>query len=183
MYKRQPIFLPLVVFQRCQDKTVFADVMLAIDTSGSMAQPAADGQRTRLQVAAEAATQFVTLLLTERGNQAGVVTFDSDARVLAPLTGDAAQLQNILAGLQSVQGTRIDRGLQEAAAELAGPRAQPGSNRVIVLLTDGRVDIDPQLVVGAADAAKAVGITVVAVGLGSDTDVDFDLLGLSLIHI
>ncbi|MFI0608037.1 MAG: VWA domain-containing protein [Anaerolineae bacterium] len=173
----EPIFLPLVVFQRCQDKTVFADVMLAIDTSGSMAQPAADGQRTRLQVAAEAATQFVTLLLTERGNQAGVVTFDSDARVLAPLTGDAAQLQNILAGLQSVQGTRIDRGLQEAAAELAGPRAQPGSNRVIVLLTDGRVDIDPQLVVGAADAAKAVGITVVAVGLGSDTDVDFDLLG------
>ncbi len=173
----EPIFLPLVVFQRCQDKTVFADVMLAIDTSGSMAQPSADGQRTRLQVAAEAATQFVTLLLAEQGNQAGVVTFDQDARLLAPLTGDAAQLQMVLAGLQSVHGTRIDRGLQEAAAELSGPRAQPEGNHVIVLLTDGRVDIDPQQVVAAADIAKGAGISVVAIGLGSDADVDFDLLG------
>jgi Mg-chelatase subunit ChlD len=172
----EPIFLPLVVFQRCQDKTVFADVVLAIDTSGSMAQPSADGQRTRLAAAAEAATQFVTLLLAEQGNQAGVVSFDSDARLLAPLTGDAPQLQGVLASLQTTQGTRIDRGLEEATAELTGPRSRPDSNRVIVLLTDGRVDIDPQLVVQAADAAKAAGLTVLAIGLGSDNDVDFALL-------
>lgn len=172
----EPIFLPLAVFQRCQDTTVFADVVLAIDTSGSMAQPSADGQRTRLAAAAEAATQFVTLLLAERGNQAGVVTFDTDARLLAPLTSDAQQLQGVLASLQTTQGTRIDRGLEEAAAELTGPRGRPGSNRVIVLLTDGRVDIDPQLVVQAADSAKAAGLTVLAIGLGSDADVDFGLL-------
>lgn len=172
----EPVFLPLLLFQRCQDKTVFADVALAIDTSGSMAQPAADGQRNRLQAAAEAATQFVTLLLAETGNRAALVGFDSEARLLSPLTGDALALQDILAGLQIQQGTRIDLGLQVATAALTGEGARQENNRVIVLLTDGRVDIDPEWVVQAADEAKAKGLRVLAVGLGSEVDVDFELL-------
>lgn len=175
----EPIFLPLILWQKCLDREVRADVVLVTDTSGSMNLPAAgDGGPTRLEAAVDAAERFVTgLLERQSGNRVALVSFNRDAQLVQPLTEDLGAVRQTLAGLSTVTGTRIDLGIAVARDELTGERGDATRNRVMVLLTDGRVsDVTDLEVVQAADAAKAEGILLLAIGLGDAADVDFDLL-------
>ncbi|MCE7937996.1 MAG: VWA domain-containing protein, partial [Chloroflexi bacterium CFX6] len=70
-------------------------------------------------------------------------------------------------------GTRIDRGLAVAVAELDGPRRRAGNTPVIVLLTDGRQDDDPLVAIDVAGRARSSGKVVFAIGLGGDVDTAF----------
>jgi Mg-chelatase subunit ChlD len=100
-----------------------------------------------------------------------LVSFHSEVRLEQSLTGDKAALLAALDAIETGTGTRIDRGIQTAREELTGPAAQPGRNRVIVLLTDGQpTGVEPQVVEDTAAAAKAVGLELYAIGLGSDVD-------------
>ncbi len=176
----EPIFLPLVLWQRCLDREILADVVLVTDTSGSMALPAAGEEGpTRLEAAVEAAGRFVTGLLEDQdGNRVALVSFDEQSRLVQGLTGDLAAVRQALAGLETFQGTRIDLGIAEALDELTGERSAPDHNRVMVLLTDGRV-ADESIEAASIDAAaraKDAGILVLAIGLGNEQDVDFELL-------
>jgi Mg-chelatase subunit ChlD len=176
----EPIFLPIAVWQTCRDRTVLADVVLVIDTSGSMNAPASgsDGP-TRLEAAVDAAARFVDGLLSGgSGNRVALVSFNLEARLDQPLTTDGGAVRAALAALATVQGTRIDRGIEVAAAELTGERASAANSRVLVLLTDGRVDdVEDSVVIDAAGRAKEAGILLVAIGLGDAEAVDFELLG------
>ena len=90
--------------------------------------------------------------------------------VLVPLTGDRAALDAALAGnLAQGTGTRIGAAIAAAAEQLG--TARPGSQRAMVVLTDGQgTDEDPGAAQAAADAAKSAGVTVYTVGLGEDVD-------------
>jgi len=143
------------------------DVMLVVDTSGSMrAQDfEINGQRpSRLEVIKQVIADFITARPDDR---IGLVVFGSEAFTQAPLTLDQnvllAFLNQIKPGMAG-DATAIGDGLATAVRRIADVK---GKGRVVILLTDGANNagrIDP---VNAAEAAAAVGVKVYTVGVGS----------------
>jgi DNA-binding beta-propeller fold protein YncE/Mg-chelatase subunit ChlD len=162
------IYLPLMLRERCDPTVRFADLVLVIDSSSSMSE-ATPGAASKLDAAVTAARVFLDQLSLGR-DRAALITFNSAVTVLVPLTADRAQLDAALSGnLQQGTGTRIGAAIAAAAEQLAA--ARPGSQKAMVVLTDGRgTDEDPTTAQTAADAAKAAGITLYTVGLGQDVD-------------
>ena len=144
------------------------DIMLAIDTSGSMRARDFEvrGQRPdRLEVIKAVISDFIAARPEDR---IGMVVFGSDAYTQAPLTLDHDVLQKFLERVQigmAGDGTAIGDGLATAVKRL---KDTPGKSHVVVLLTDGANNagrIDP---IAAAQAAKALGIRVHTIGVGSE---------------
>ncbi|MCC7018756.1 MAG: VWA domain-containing protein [Ardenticatenales bacterium] len=158
------IYLPFAVRQQCTAWSRPLDLVLVHDISSSMAEPSADGVRTKLEVAAEAALIFLERMNPAR-DRIGVVAFDAEATVVAPLSNDRRTAVAALASMRPGYGTRIDRGLQAAIDIVAGdPRAL--ALPVIVLLSDGLQN-------GPADPVRALlpqlrdtGARVFVVGYG-----------------
>jgi Mg-chelatase subunit ChlD len=168
----EPIYLPITVMQRCEDRTVHADVALVMDTSGSMNEVTYAGGPTKLAAAVDAARLFIDQLALP-DDRAAIVTFNSDVTLAQTLTGDKAALLAALAAIQTKSGTRIDLGIAKAQEELTGANGRAGQTRVIVLLTDGRPSgVEPQTVIDVAHVAQQANIIIYAIGLGTDLDVD-----------
>lgn len=164
------LYLPLALREDCVPGAQSVDVALVVDASTSMRDDRTSTGRTKFAAAIEAASAFVALLSLPR-DQAAVVVFNGDAQVVQGLTGDGASLAAALAGIPDLvrQQTRIDLGISAAHAELTGPRRNPASQSVMVLLTDGLANPEPaSTAVVRAQAAKAAGITVFTIGLGQD---------------
>jgi Ca-activated chloride channel homolog len=139
-----------------------ATVMLAVDVSGSMA--ATDVQPTRI----EAARQAGRALINELPGQArvGLVSFNAQATVVAPLTRDHQSVQDALQSLQPGGGTAIGDALELSVQQLVQNRAGGAkSPEMIVLLTDGTSNTGVPPADGAAQA-KAAGIPVETIGVG-----------------
>jgi Mg-chelatase subunit ChlD len=97
----------------------------------------------------------------------GLVAFDQRAAVLAPLGSDRAAVEAALSALVAAPGTRLERAIRTATAELIGPRASP-NRRVMVLVTDG-VQVGPgddTVVLTAAGEAREQGVTILSLALG-----------------
>jgi Ca-activated chloride channel homolog len=143
-----------------------ANVMLVIDVSGSM--QATDVLPTRLEAARSAARKLLQQLPANA--QVGLVSFNSAASLVTPLTGSRDTVSAALDSLRPNGGTAIGEGISAALEELAKANAAtPGTAKppgMIVLLTDGssNAGIDPQV---AAARAKAAAVLVVTVGVGS----------------
>lgn len=166
----EPIYLPLTLMQKCEDRTIHADVAIVLDTSGSMLEVSYPGGPTKMDAARDAARVFIEKLALPN-DHAALVSFNTEASLVHPLTGDKGALLNALSGIQTLTGTRIDLGLDVARLELTGPNSPPDRNKVIVLLTDGQpTGVTPAEVLAAADKAKAAGIRIYSIGLGSDLD-------------
>ncbi len=117
-----------------------ADIVLVMDASSSMLQPAAAGAPgTKIEAARAAATLLAdTIRLSDADDHVAVVEFYNDARLVTPLTGDRAAVVGGLARLApniQRQGTRIDLGLRTAREALLARRTR--ALPVVVLLTDG----------------------------------------------
>ena len=142
-----------------------ASVVLAVDVSGSM--EASDVQPTRLQAARQAGRTLIDQL--PGGVRVGLVSFNSAATVVAPLTRDHGSVEAALDALRPNGGTAIGDGLRLAVHLLVQEEGQVGAaNRapaMIVLLTDGssNTGIAP---LDAAGHAKEAGIPVETVGIG-----------------
>jgi Ca-activated chloride channel homolog len=144
------------------------DVMLAIDTSGSMRARdfEVNGERPdRLEVIKAVISDFIEARPDDR---IGMVVFGSEAYTQAPLTLDHDVLQKFLARVEigmAGDGTAIGDGLAVAIKRL---KDTAGQSHVVVLLTDGANNagrIDP---IASAQAAKALGIRVHTIGVGSE---------------
>ena len=120
-----------------------------------------------------AARRFLELsALGGGGDQAAVITFNSKAEVLAGLGADRGSLDAALDRIRTDRGTRIDLALDLALSELNGPRHRPGSQGVIILLTDGRPDQGlEQATLDAAGRARASQALYV-IGLGDEAGAD-----------
>jgi Ca-activated chloride channel family protein len=139
-----------------------ATVMLTVDVSGSMA--ATDVQPTRI----EAARQAGRALINELPGQArvGLVSFNAQASVVAPLTLDHQSVQDALQSLQPGGGTAIGDALELSVQQLVQNRTGGAkSPEMIVLLTDGTSNTGVPPADGAAQA-KAAGIPVETIGIG-----------------
>lgn len=132
------------------------EVMLAIDTSGSM--------RRAIEAAKAAANEFVTSLPTQV--PVGVVTFGDDVTVLTPPTTDRSLLAGLITGITATGDTALYDAVVAATAQFA-----PGTeHKVLVLLSDGK---DEGSVATLQDAVTAVqGVIVEAISLTtSETDI------------
>jgi RHS repeat-associated protein len=147
----------------CTGRATPLDVVIAIDSSGSMEL---DG---KIQGAKASSKAFVDTLDFTR-DQVAVVDFNGTGELLTPLTTDGAQAK---AGIDAIlinefAGTSIGAGLDAALDELAGPRHRAGATPVLVFLTDGGNSVgDPE---PALARLAASGVRAVALGLGSDAD-------------
>jgi len=172
--KPRPIYIPLALHERCDPMQQRIDVALVIDASTSMNEPTRLG-RTKIAAALSAAHAFLDLLqLSPLGDQAAIVTFNSDARILAPLTSNRSDLDAAVAAVTLGQQTRLDRAVAVGGQALAdSTRRRPGNEPVLVLLTDGRANPVPiEAAVAEADLTKAAGVTLFTIGLGEDIDAD-----------
>jgi uncharacterized protein YegL len=165
-----PVFLPLALRESCVPGEKRVDVALVIDASTSMLL-LADATHSKLDVAVEAAREFLDLLRLDVGDQAAIVAFNDTAALLAPLTSNRAVLTNALGAPATAQHTCIVCALDVAATELAGDRRRAGNTPVLILLTDGKSNPRPvsEAVTRAAQARQA-GVVIFTIGLGTDLD-------------
>jgi Mg-chelatase subunit ChlD/plastocyanin len=167
------IFLPLVALRLSVARDRNVDVILALDTSGTMEKPADPNDPegpTKLEVTQQAALTFVSLLNFST-DQAGVVTFDHEARLEQPLTTDRAALESALSREETGQATRIDLALEVSRQELESERHIADNSKVLVLLTDGRPkDTTSEEVLAAAERAKGEEVIIYTIGFGGDVD-------------
>jgi len=170
-----PLYLPLAVHERCDPTQQRIDVALVIDASTSMKEPTRLG-RPKIAAALEAARAFLELLQLDdpQGDQAAIVTFNSDAWILAPLTSVRSDLNAALDDVSLGQQTRLDRAVAVGAQALADrTRRRVGNEPVLVLLTDGRANPVPiEAAVAEAELTKAAGVTLFTIGLGEDIDAE-----------
>jgi Ca-activated chloride channel homolog len=162
-----------------------ADVMLVVDTSGSMT--ATDLKPSRMVAARLAAEKFVQAL--PPNTRVGLVEFSSRARLASPLTRDRAVVLTAIRGLDADGGTAIGDGLalaldvfrREAAGAqgtatpgAAAPNPTPstadgitgeGTPGTVVLLSDG-ASSSGQPPQQAATRANQAHVVVHTVGIG-----------------
>jgi Ca-activated chloride channel homolog len=168
-----PIFLPLLLRESCAEGQVHADVVLVIDASTTMRDERTGAGRSKLDAAKEAVRLFLANLNLTGGDQAAIVQFNADAKVLQELTRNRADLDASLAQISVAQQTRIQGGIAVALEELKSARHAPANNRAMVVLTDGKNNPEPVAVAEAeAAAAKADGIRLFTIGLGADAEQD-----------
>jgi len=139
------------------------DVMLLIDTSGSMG--ANDYKPNRLAAAIEAAQMFTQRKVTQNYNdRVGVIGFGGGASLAHPLDSDLDKVAASIAKLSITHsGTMIGTALHAAQNELARHK---GKKRAIVLLSDGGDDYDTSQPVKVA--ASLGGIKVFTIGIGTE---------------
>jgi Mg-chelatase subunit ChlD len=118
------------------------------------------------------ATQFVDKVnITPNGNHVAVVAFDSSARLITGLTGNAATAKAGINSLVSESGTRYVPPLQMAQSILNGGR--PNVAKVVVFVSDGEANDnrDPNVttqMVQAEMARFAPGTKMYTIGIGQD---------------
>jgi Mg-chelatase subunit ChlD len=184
-------WLPLLARAACLRRPPPLDLVVVLDTSRSMDQPAGGGEpgHTRLE-AARGAVRLLAETLDARtraddrasgpvadpaaAHRLAVVTFDAQARVAVPLVTDPARVRLGLAGLATASGTRIDAGLH-AAGELLGKRGRD-SRPVVLLLTDGRPDGGASGAAAARAAAATLDARRITLAFGPSPAVDLELL-------
>jgi len=137
-------------------------VLLVMDTSGSMAG-------APLSSAVSAARALVGRLANN--DTVGLLGFASSVTMRAPLAPRSSAVDTAISQLSATGDTALYDAIATGVSTLA---ASPGTNRIMVLLSDGQ---DSGASKSSKEAAlKAVrdsSVTVYAVGFGKDTDAAF----------
>lgn len=117
------------------------DILLCLDVSSSMAAKDLDPQRSRLDVAREAAARFIG---DRPDDRIGVLRFARYPDVLCPLTLDHRALAGFLGEIERVEpdGPEDMTGIGTAVARAAQLlRTSLATSKVVILLTDGEENV------------------------------------------
>lgn len=158
----EPIYLPWLLKESYEQDHRHIDAVLVVDASTTMAG-------AKLAAAQAAAAAFVAVMRLP-DDQTAVVAFNDTVQLLVSLTGDRTAIGAALGAISPSPGTRLDRGLERARAELRGPRHRSENVPVILLFSDGLQYEDPTTARTAAAAARGEGVEIYAIGLGADVD-------------
>ncbi|MDA1353275.1 MAG: VWA domain-containing protein [bacterium] len=157
------IALPRIVDHESNVNTEGIDIMLALDTSGSMS--AEDLSPNRFESAKDTIKRFVA---KRNADRLGLVVFGGTAYTQCPLTLDRDVLASLIDQTQlglGGQGTAIGSAVATAVSRL---RKSDAKSKIIILLTDGENNagiIDP---LTAANLAKELRIKVYVIGVGKE---------------
>lgn len=149
------------------------DILLAIDTSGSMQAldfKIGGDEVDRLTVVKQVVADFIKHRISDR---IGMVVFGEAAYTQSPLTLDYDMLLSFLNQVQigaAGDGTAIGDGLALSVKRL---KDLPSKSKVIILLTDGRNNSGRITPEKAAEIAAAYGIKVYTIGVGTRGAVPF----------
>ena len=140
------------------------DIMMVLDTSGSMA--AEDFQpKNRFQVAKETMKEFISKRSSDR---IGLVIFGSDAYTQAPLSMDYKIIGNLFDSIElsmAGDGTAIGMAIATGLNRL---KSSDSKSKIMVLLTDGENnsgEIDP---IRASELARDIGVKIYTIGIGKE---------------
>jgi Ca-activated chloride channel family protein len=147
-------------------RTPGVDIMLSLDTSGSMR--ALDFQLngepvTRLTAVKKVVGEFIKKREKDR---IGLVVFGEEAFTQSPLTLDKGLLLGLVERMEI--GMAGDRTAVGSAIGVAGKRLRDieAKARILILLTDGRHNAGELTPVQAAEAVRALGVKVYTIGVG-----------------
>lgn len=158
---------PRSVLEETVYKTEGIDIVLAIDSSGSMAAEdfIVGGKRVnRLAIVKDVVKEFIE---KRENDQIGLVAFAGLAYTVCPLTTDYSWLERNLERVELGlirDGTAVGSAIASSIARLKTSKAK---SKVIILLTDGNNNagkIDP---LTAARAAKTYGVKIYTIGAGT----------------
>ncbi|MBT3220934.1 MAG: VWA domain-containing protein [Proteobacteria bacterium] len=159
---------PHVVHRDLSVESDGLDIMLVVDTSGSMEANdfSVSGRPTnRLQVAKGVMSDFIEGRPFDR---IGVVVFGEEAYTQVPLTLDHETLQAVLKEIEigdgGQGGTAIGSAIAISAKRLKDLEAK---EKLVILLTDGQNNAGRVAPLAAADACAALDIKVYSIGVGS----------------
>lgn len=151
------------------------DILLCLDISSSMTVNDLDRQRTRLDVAKDAAARFAGGRPHDR---VGLICFARYPDISCPLTFDHDALGTLLSDLSTVpsdaseDATGIGTALALAAQVLSRSEAR---SRAVILLTDGEENVattqtpDEIAPLHAAQLCRELGIRVYTIAVGTGT--------------
>lgn len=145
-------------------------VVLAVDTSGSMAGEA-------LELAKQAATEFG--LAMPAGTEIGVVSFAEESVVVAPFTADASEIVAAIDGLQAGGETALNDAVMTSLSLFA---SDVDARQSVVLLTDGGdtlSEVTTEAAIGAIEQSTTAFYAVALVTDETDIDALTDLVGTS----
>jgi Ca-activated chloride channel family protein len=138
------------------------EIVFAVDTSRSMSTP--DVKPNRLARAKLAIDDFSNEL---DGDGIGLVAFAGTAFLVCPITLDYGAFHESLNAIDTNSiprgGTNIASAIHEAQAAL---RRRPGSDKILILVTDGE-DLEGDALVAAQAAARQDGLKIYTVGVGT----------------
>jgi len=141
------------------------DVVLALDASLSML--AQDQPPSRLEVMKQEVRRLRAISGADR---VGVLAFAGRSYILTPLTVDAGALNLFLDNLDpsvvGQPGTSIARTIRQGVSLLEASTS--GSDRAIILMTDGEAHEPVEDIVTAAKGAQEAGIALIVVGFGTE---------------
>jgi len=163
---------PILTKEYSNSKKNGRDIVLVIDTSGSMQQGRFDMQnlsKNKFDVVKEVASDFV---LRRENDRIGLITFADVAFVSSPLTFEKEFLAKII-NMQRLgiagQKTAINDALVQAYAMLE--RSQSKS-KIVILLTDGIDNMSKVSVVDVSNLIAISDIKLYTIGIGATRDYD-----------
>lgn len=157
------------------------DIILAVDTSGSMQALDLDAdrplqkRRDRLAVVKDVVAEFVK---KRPNDQIGVVVFGEEAYTQCPLTLDHGIVSTFLDQLEigmAGDGTAIGSAIGTTVRRLKDSQAK---SKVVILLTDGRNNSGSLKPAKAAEVAKAFDVKIYTIGAGTRGKAPFLVDGL-----
>lgn len=128
--------------------------MLVIDISGSM------DKNGKLDAAKEAAKTYVTQM--RAGDQAGLITFDTQTYVVQPVTTDTVALINAIDGLKTGGDTSMFDALIQAETALEGIEGR----KAIIVLADGMDNHSQSTADDVINQMGPSGLTISTIGFG-----------------
>lgn len=167
---------PLTYDRLASNERSGRDLVLVLDTSGSMAESGFSKEksdRRKYDLLVEMVERF---LQKRHDDNVGLVIFGSFAYAASPVTYDLEALRQILkmtdVGVAG-QSTAIGEGIDQALRSLRFGHAK---EKVIVLITDGYQNAGSVSVKQAVEKAKKEGVKIYTIGLGTPKDFDAKLL-------
>ncbi|MGC1521134.1 MAG: VWA domain-containing protein, partial [Steroidobacteraceae bacterium] len=138
------------------------DVIFAVDTSRSMSTP--DVKPDRLTRAKLAIDDFTNEL---DGDAIGLIAFAGDSFLVCPITLDYGAFHETLNALDintiPLGGTNIASAIRAAQVAL---RRRPGSDKILILVTDGE-DLEGEALTAAQAAARQDSLKIYTIGVGT----------------
>lgn len=166
---------PQIVNASVESVSEGIDIVLVLDTSGSMSERGLGGS-TKIDAVKRVVNDFLGDLQNDR---VGIVVFSGDAIVLGPPTLDYAASQKLVGPLDTgalAGGTAIGTGLATGINVL---RHSEAKSKVVVLLTDGENNSGDITPLDASNMARLLGVRVYTIGAitvsaGADADLPSD---------
>ena len=159
---------PRIPLEEAKVESEGVDIVLAIDSSGSMlAEDFKVGgfRKNRLAVVKEVVEEFIR---ERHSDRIGMITFAARAYTVCPLTLDydwlVKNLERVEIGAIE-DGTAVGSAISSSLNRLKSTQAR---SKIIILLTDGINNAGRIPPLTAAEAAKALGIKVYTIGAGTE---------------